>query len=147
MMRKQYSIQELSALTGVSRRTIRYYIQESLLEPPAGRGRGGFYYDSHLLKLSKIRELQNQGIQLEVIAKILKETEFKEISDRASHVVSKLEIPDRIEPSRELWIKHSISNGVHLQVRHDIDVQQKKKIDQILRLAASILDKGEGSDE
>ncbi|MCK4823506.1 MerR family transcriptional regulator, partial [bacterium] len=30
------------------RRTIRYYIQEGLLEPPAGRGRGGFYYDSHL---------------------------------------------------------------------------------------------------
>ena len=43
---KKYTIEELSNLTGFSRRTIRYYIQENIIKPPSGRGRGGFYYNS-----------------------------------------------------------------------------------------------------
>jgi DNA-binding transcriptional MerR regulator len=61
MNEKLYTIKQLSELTGYSRRTIRYYIQQGLLEPPAGRGRGGFYNDSHLLKLKEIRAQQEKG--------------------------------------------------------------------------------------
>ena len=53
---KKYTIEELSNLTGFSRRTIRFYVQKNIIEPPSGRGKGGFYYDSHLSNLLKIED-------------------------------------------------------------------------------------------
>src|SRR4029450_12323962 len=38
-----YAIGELADLGGISRRTIRYYVQEGLLPPPLGLGRGNHY--------------------------------------------------------------------------------------------------------
>ena len=72
---KKYTIDDLSELTGFSRRTIRFYIQENIIEPPAGRGRGGFYFDSHLSGLLKIKELQEKGLNLESIRKIINNRE------------------------------------------------------------------------
>ena len=174
MKRKRYTIQELSELTGFSRRTIRYYIQEGLLEPPAGRGRGGFYYDSHLKKLSKIRQLQNQGLKLGSIAQILQDpvslTLGKGIPD--SDIIFKYSsksipsptaeyIPESADdsseeatsdelaiaavspkaPSREVWIRHTIAEGISLNVRRDIDIKHRKIVDQVIRLAAAIIKK------
>ena len=36
----RYNIDELADLGGVSRRTVRYYVQEGLLPAPLGVGRG-----------------------------------------------------------------------------------------------------------
>ena len=166
MKGKRYSIQELSELTGFSRRTIRYYIQEGLLEPPAGRGRGGYYYDSHLNILSKIRQLQNQGLKLGSIAQILKdpltETLGKHIPDpdirfkaasadsavdeiasfaRESFAESKEAAASPAPPAREIWVNYSIVDGVALCIRRDIDIKHRKLVDQVLRLAGAILKK------
>jgi DNA-binding transcriptional MerR regulator len=62
MERKTYTIEELGELTGYTRRTILYYVQEGLIDPPAGRGRGGFYYDSHIQQLLRIKSFQEKGI-------------------------------------------------------------------------------------
>ena len=162
MKQKQYTIQELSELTGFSRRTIRYYIQEGLLEPPAGRGRGGYYYDSHLQLLSKIRGLQRQGLNLSSIAQILREAEAEtldtiKINIEKKSLLSKFHceviaeaIPEETpqSPSRQVWIQYPLADGIALNVRRDIDIQQRKKIDQILRLADALINtsaKGEGS--
>lgn len=68
---KKYTIDDLSELTGYSRRTIRYYIHEGLLDPPAGRGKGGFYFDSHLLQLQLIQKLQEKGMSLSSISRYM----------------------------------------------------------------------------
>jgi DNA-binding transcriptional MerR regulator len=138
MKQKQYTIQELSELTGFSRRTIRYYIQEGLLKPPAGRGRGGYYYDSHLNALSKIRQLQNQGLRLSTISPILKEA----VTETLDKII--------VRSEDKVWIRYPIADGVAFHVRRDIDINQRKKIDQLIRLADAILNtsaKGEGSNE
>lgn len=177
MKQKRYTIQELSELTGFSRRTIRYYIQEGLLKPPAGRGRGGYYYDSHLNALSKIRQLQNQGLKLATISSILKEavtetlekvivpsrdmawdgddvdeTMFAEESEDVRFKQQSLPVAARPPqpPSRQVWIRYPIADGAALHVRRDIDINQRKKIDQLIRLADAILNtsaKGDGNDE
>lgn len=63
-----YSIAELASLGGVSRRTVRYYVQRGLLPAPEGAGRGSFYTAQHLDTLIRIRELQEKGTPLEEIA-------------------------------------------------------------------------------
>jgi DNA-binding transcriptional MerR regulator len=48
----------------VSRRTIRYFVQEGLLQEPYGRGRGKHYGPEHLQRLREIRDLQKKGLSL-----------------------------------------------------------------------------------
>jgi len=122
METKKYLIDDLSEITGYSRRTIRYYIQEGLLEPPAGRGRGGFYYDSHVKQLLKIKELQEQGIAVSSIASLLKE---------------KTEEPEL--PKREVVVRYGISPGIELVVGREIEMKEQRKIAELIRIAKSIM--------
>src|SRR5688572_5160641 len=66
-----FSIGDLADAAGVSRRAIRFYVQQRLLPPPLGRGRGGHYDGSHLERLRRIGELQAAGHSLDAIRRIL----------------------------------------------------------------------------
>lgn len=129
MTTNRYTIGELVEMTGYSRRAIRYYIQENLLEPPAGRGRGGFYDDSHLAHLRRIRSLQSQGMSLTTIKRLLP----------ASAVA---EMPQ----AREVWAKYDIAPGIEINVRRDIESSISRKVDELIRTAKSIM-KEESDDE
>ena len=59
-----YNIETLAKLAGLTRRTIRYYVQKGLLEPPEGGGRGSYYTDAHLEQLQKIQKWSEQGVPL-----------------------------------------------------------------------------------
>lgn len=62
-----YSIGDLAGAAGVSRRTVRFYVQRELLPAPAGLGRGARYTDAHLARLLQIKGWQEQGVPLEEI--------------------------------------------------------------------------------
>jgi DNA-binding transcriptional MerR regulator len=62
-----YSIAELAAAGGVSRRTVRFYVQRGLLLPPEGLGRGARYTGRHLARLLQIKGWQEQAVPLEEI--------------------------------------------------------------------------------
>lgn len=62
-----YSIGALAEAAGVSRRTVRFYVQRGLLAPPEGLGRGAHYTDDHLASLLQIKGWQEQGVPLEQI--------------------------------------------------------------------------------
>jgi DNA-binding transcriptional MerR regulator len=59
-----YSIAELSRLTGVSIRTIRYYLSQGLLPAPGEAGPGAHYTDGHLDRLRLVKRLQQQHLPL-----------------------------------------------------------------------------------
>ena len=59
-----YSIGELAAAGGVSRRTVRFYVQRGLLAPPLGLGRGARYGQAHLERLLEIRASHERGLAL-----------------------------------------------------------------------------------
>jgi DNA-binding transcriptional MerR regulator len=122
---KKYTIEDLSELTGFSRRTIRFYIQENIIDPPAGRGRGGFYFDSHLNALIKIKELQDKGLNLEAIKNILK---------RAVIGIDLDALITEEKVNRQSWAKYEISDGIELSIRKDIEIKNNKKINEIIRL-------------
>ena len=60
----RYAIGDLADLGGVSRRTVRYYVQENLLPPPYGVGRGNHYGREHLDQLLRVKSLQEAGKSL-----------------------------------------------------------------------------------
>ncbi len=126
---KTYTIDDLCALTGYSRRTIRYYVSEGLLEPPAGRGRGGFYYDSHLKRLQQIRAMQERGLRMSDIQNLPPEAQTA------------------IEPAatREFWMRLPICAGVEIHVRRDLEERHPKAIDALVRVGKTLFEQnGEG---
>jgi DNA-binding transcriptional MerR regulator len=121
---KKYTIKEISNLTGFSRRTIRYYIQENIIEPPSGRGRGGFYYNSHLSDLLKIRSLQEKGLNLSFIKDILKGTE-RTVKENSQIY------------ARDLRVRYKIVPGLEINISRSLEEKKSKKILEILRLIKS----------
>jgi len=71
----RYTAAELARLSGVSERTVRYYVEEGLLPRPAGRGRGANFLEDHLTRLRLIRAMQDAGNDLETIGVYLEELE------------------------------------------------------------------------
>ena len=63
----RYTIEELEQITGVRRRTLRFYVQCGLLPPAEGRGKGKHYREEHVEFLERIREGQRQGKSLRAI--------------------------------------------------------------------------------
>ena len=130
MSADKYTIDELVEMTGYSRRAIRYYIQENLLDPPAGRGRGGFYNDSHVADLQRIRSLQSQGMSLMAIRRLLAAGDATEMPQ-----------------AREVWARYEVAPGIEINVRRDVESSAGRKVDELIRTARSIIVKEEGHDE
>ena len=66
-----YNIEILAKLAGITKRTVRYYIEKGLLEPPAGNCRGSYYTTSHLEQLENIKKWAQQGIPLSQVKSLL----------------------------------------------------------------------------
>lgn len=70
----QLTIEELAAQTGMTVRNIRSHQARGLLAPPEVRSRVGYYGPQHVVQLRLIRELQDQGFNLNGIKRLLEET-------------------------------------------------------------------------
>jgi DNA-binding transcriptional MerR regulator len=64
---KRYTAEQLAQLAGVSLRTVRYYVQEELIDRPLARGPGAHFTDAHLSQLKRCKLLQDWGFDLETI--------------------------------------------------------------------------------
>ncbi len=71
MTAKTYSIDELSSLTGLPVRTIRFYIQMELVDRPVGQRRASHYLDRHIEQLLRVKRLTEEGRSLESIRRLL----------------------------------------------------------------------------
>lgn len=101
-----YGIDELAERAGVSRRTVRYYVQRGLLPVPTGVGRGKHYTETHLARLVRIRELQEEGVALADIASRLEGRAPTEAPRREDAL-----------PAQSTWTRIALSRDVELMVR------------------------------
>ena len=100
-----YRIEELAELGGVTRRTVRYYVQRGLLPTPLGTGRGPHYTQAHLERLIHIRQLQETGVPLAEITAQLDGVPRMPVS-----------VPEAL-PERSTWMRFVLADGVELHVR------------------------------
>ncbi|MDL2060129.1 MerR family transcriptional regulator [Mesosutterella sp. AGMB02718] len=66
-MQRKFSLDELSQLTLIPKRTIRFYIQIELVSRPCGEKRGAWYTARHLEELLQVQRLASEGLSLEKI--------------------------------------------------------------------------------
>jgi len=103
----RYAIGELATLGGVSRRTVRYYVQEGLINPPLGLGRGNHYTPEHLEQLLRVKAMQENGRSLDDIRRALdRKSQGREKEERA---------PEELA-SRSLWRRIVVTPGVELNL-------------------------------
>ena len=64
-----YTIDDVVRLTGVSRRTVRFYVTSKLIPPPDGRGVGLHYWQEHVDGILRVVNARRQGRSLAAIAR------------------------------------------------------------------------------
>ena len=106
----RFSVGALADLGGVSRRTVRYYVQEGLLPAPFGVGRGDHYGRTHLDRLLQIKALQEAGRSLDEIRQVLGE----------GGAPGTVPVPPPAPVRREVWRRVTVAPGVELHVSGDV---------------------------
>ena len=105
----RYAIQDLADLADVSRRTVRYYVQEGLIPAPLGVGRGPHYGQAHLDRLLQVKELQAAGRSLDEIRAALDGGTGRRATSQAAAV-----------PDRSVWRRLQLAPGIEIHVAHHI---------------------------
>ena len=143
----RYLIDELCELTGFSRRTVRYYVQEGLVDPPAGRGRGGYYSDLHATQLARIRDLQEQGYRLDAIRGMLAPRGAATPSPTAEPRPLFPTEPESRSSTPSSWTRHIVAPGVELHVSAEAGSRRGPAIAAALDALRSIIQREGGLHE
>jgi DNA-binding transcriptional MerR regulator len=110
---ERLSIDELADAAGLTRRGIRYYVQQRLLPTPHGVGRGKHYDASHLARLRQIRQLQTAGHSLDEIRHLLDNGKVEPPAvNRTGRASSSSSPPAPLRA--ELWRRIRVIEGVEL---------------------------------
>ena len=118
-----YAIGDLADLGGVSRRTVRYYVQEGLLPAPLGLGRGSHYGPAHLEQLLKVKAMQEAGRTLDEIKRALSGP-----GERGSREQSAEPLQG---PERSVWRRLTIAPGVEVHVSGGVRLPSPGKLNEL----------------
>jgi len=129
-----YSIGELAELGGVSRRTVRYYVQRGLIPAPSGAGRGSRYPAHALNRLLEVKRLQERGVSLAGIEAHLTQPQTPNAPPPTQKTtVTTVTIEPTLAPVQELWTRVTLEEGVELHLR-----QRRLSSDQLEQLQAAV---------
>lgn len=107
----RFSLAELVESTGLSERTIRYYIQQGLVPGARGRGRSSFYTPEHLQRLARVVDLRDRGLSIDEI----REAVIPDIGQAPRDVETWERV--RLHPDLELHILANAPDGVKMLAR------------------------------
>jgi DNA-binding transcriptional MerR regulator len=143
---RSYKIDELARASGMSVRTVRYYVQRGLLPAAAFRGKDTAYDHGHLVRLRAIRRLQEAFFPLDAIAVQLDGRtahEIEAIADGSVTPTSPLEDARhedddaRAEIAREasrLYRRIELFPGVELTVAEDAPDRSVRLVKEMLAI-------------
>jgi len=123
------SIGEIADRTGVSRRTVRYYVQRGLIDAPIGRGRGSGYSQAHVEQIERVLRLQREGVTLDTIEQL------PEGGDNAAAP------QEAATPTIVLRIE--LQPGVRLEIDAAAGMPRKEVMDELAAACRAVLEKGE----
>lgn len=119
----RYAIGDLARLAGVSRRTVRYYVQEGLIPAPLGVGRGNHYGPEHLEQILRVKAMQESGQMLDDIRHAL------------ASGVTRGSKPGRaiapVLPERSLWRRVTLGPGVELHISGNVRLPSPGRLQEL----------------
>jgi len=118
--KEKWTLAELAEETGLSPRTIRYYISRGLLAGPEVAGRSASYGAGHLARLRAIQELQAGGAMLAEIGRMLSGERLQ---------------PDL--PPQAAWHQYALADDLMVWVRADAAPWRSNQIRKALAAFAS----------
>lgn len=128
-------MEDLETESGLTARTIRYYISEGLLPPAYGRGPSAVYDADHLLRLRYIQQLKAARLPLNDIKERLNGLTSDDLA-----VALKIEI----EPTAESWRHYRLHDDLDIVVRDrppgGRPIRQDQAFELIIEYARSVLD-------
>ena len=132
----RYTIADLERETGISPRTIRYYITEGLLPSARGRGVGATYGKVHLLRLKMIARLKDDHLPLDEIRKRLDNL-------REEDLAAMLQV--ETAPPEDRWRRVTLHDDLELHVREPAsrnrDYEFERAVTEIIGHSSIVLDK------
>ena len=115
-------------MTNVSRRNVRFYIQQGLVDRPNGAGRGARYGRDHLIQLMVISHWKAQGLSLQRIREL--------IQGKDAPVLP----PRRDTGGIEVWSHLHVTDGIELHIqpgKAGLSPEQLRLLQEKLLLALS----------
>lgn len=125
-----WTLAELAEETGLSPRTIRYYIARGLLDGPVVAGRRATYTAAQLERLRSIKELQARGKTL------------AEIGHKLHGAVGREELPSPVA-----WQSYALADDVVVWVRADGSPWRTRQLRESLREFAARLERTGGKED
>lgn len=103
---RTFTLDELAAAAGLSRRTVRYYIQIGLLDRAEGETRAARYSTHHLEQLVAIRRWTEEGVSLD------------RVRDLLSRPAAEADAPAAARPAGavEVWSHLVVADGVEVRL-------------------------------
>ena len=121
----RYAIGDLATLAGVSRRTVRYYVQEGLIPPPHGVGRGNHYGPEHLEQILRVKALQEAGRTLDEIRRVPADR----VAGRSSKASQTTEPVAHLD--RSVWRRLTLAPGVELHIAGNIRLPSPGRLEEL----------------
>lgn len=135
MNKQEYAISELADEAEVTLRTIRYYISEGLLPPPAGTSRAAVYQPEHLDRLNLIKILKDEFLPLQEIKTLLDGLSHQQVQELLVEKQKSEEPPPLTEVSAKEYL-HTL-----LQTPDQSQVMMRHRVEAIQQSGASVSDK------
>jgi DNA-binding transcriptional MerR regulator len=154
------TLTQICDATGVTERTVRFYIQQGLLPPPDSHGPKASYPDAALARLQVIRHWQDRHLPLAEIRRLLEgmsEAGIRALADGASapagdaaaYAQALLQgrstaapVPPPavrpVSPPRGLWERFQIAPDIEVHVRRPLTKADNRRLDEWLAEAARI---------
>jgi DNA-binding transcriptional MerR regulator len=131
----RYTMADLEKETGLSARTIRFYIAQGLLPSASGRGVGATYGPGHLLRLKAIGLLKQENTPLDQIRQRLE-------GMRDTELAAMLEV--ETAPPEDRWRRVMLHPDLELHVRErggrNRDYSFNKVVDLIVKQSEILID-------
>jgi DNA-binding transcriptional MerR regulator len=131
-------INELVQKSGMTRRTIYFYIQQGILPAAQGAGLGASYNEEHLLRLQALPVLRLRGMRLDDIRSHFQRTSLQDLRQLARESAT-IEAPIKNKTVQsQSMMRYILCPGVELLVDGRLDIQTRKNVLLLMEQAKSI---------